>query len=78
MEEFLSSWGLPVEFGTSANCSVANLYTVISIDAAADLTIGVWVEAVATVGVGSKVGQDSLVGRAADHHATGPGFNTCS
>ena len=28
MEEFLSSWGLPVGFGTSANCPVVNLYTV--------------------------------------------------
>ena len=53
MKEFLSSWGLPVGCQTSVNCSVANLYTVTSIDAAADLTIGVWVEAVATVGLGA-------------------------
>ena len=53
MEEFLSSWGLPVGCGTSARCPVANLYIVTSIDAAADLTTGVWVEAVATVGLGA-------------------------
>ena len=52
MEEFLLSWGLPVGCGTSANCPVANLYTITSIDAAVDLTTGVWVEAVATVGEG--------------------------
>ena len=51
MEEFPSSWGLPVGCGTSANCPVANLYTVTSIDATVDLTTGIWVEAVSTVGV---------------------------
>ena len=53
MEEFLLSWGLPVGCGTSANCSVANLYTVIGIDFTVDLTTVVWVEAIAIVGVGA-------------------------
>ena len=52
-EEFLLSWGLSVRYGISANCPVANLYTITNIDAAVDLTTGVWVEAVATVGVGT-------------------------
>ena len=45
-----SYWGLAVGCGTSANCPIANLYTVTSIDSAADLTVGVWVLTVATVG----------------------------
>ena len=53
MEEFVSSWGLPDGYGISAKCPVANLYTIIGIDATADHTIGIWVEAVATVGVGA-------------------------
>ena len=53
MGEFLSSWSLPVGCGTSANCPVANLYTITSIGAAALLTTGIWVEAVATVGIGA-------------------------
>ena len=53
MEKFLSSWGLPVGCGTSANSPVANLYTITDIDAAADPITGICVEAVATVGVGA-------------------------
>ena len=37
---------------TSANCPIANLYTLTSIDSAVDLTIGVWVLTVATMGAG--------------------------
>ena len=48
-----SFWGLAVGFGTSANCSIANLYTITSIDVAVDLVTGIWVEALATVGVGA-------------------------
>ena len=48
-----SFWGLVVGHGTSANCPVANLYTVTSIDVAVDLVSGIWVEVVATVGVGA-------------------------
>ena len=39
--------------GTSANCPLANLYTVTGIDSAVDLTIGVCVLTVATVGTGA-------------------------
>ena len=46
-----SFWGFPVGFGTSANCPLANLYAVTGIGAAVDLTMGIWVEAVAIVGV---------------------------
>ena len=46
-------WGLVVRHGTSANCPVANLYTITSIDVAVDLVTGIWVEVVATVGVGA-------------------------
>ena len=53
MEGCPSFLGLAVECGTSANCPVADLYTVTSIDVAADLVTGIWVEAVATVGIGS-------------------------
>ena len=56
MEEFISSWGLPVGCWTSANCPVANVYTITGIDAAVDLTIDIWVEAVPTVGVGAVWG----------------------
>ena len=48
-----SFWGLIVGCGTSANCPIANLYTVTSIDSAVDLTIGVWVLTVATMGAGA-------------------------
>ena len=44
--------GLVVRHGTSAKCPVANLYTVTCIDVAVDLVTGVWVEVVATVGIG--------------------------
>ena len=44
---------LVVGCGTSANCPMANLYTVTSINSAVDLTIGVWVLTVATMGVGA-------------------------
>ena len=47
--EFLF-WGLVVGHGTSANCPIANLYTVICTDYAVDLTDGVWVLTVATMG----------------------------
>ena len=43
---------LVVGCGTSANCSIANLYTVTGIDSALDLTIGVCVLTVATMGAG--------------------------
>ena len=52
MEEFLLSWGLPLGCRTSANCPVTSLYIVTSIDAVVDLTTGIWLEAVATVGEG--------------------------
>ena len=48
-----SFWSLAVRHGTSSNCPVANLYTVTSIDVAVDLFTDVWVEVVATVGVGA-------------------------
>ena len=47
-----SAWGLVVRHGTSANCAVANLYTITGIYIAVDLDTGVWKKAVATVGVG--------------------------
>ena len=47
-----SFWGLVVGCGTSANCPIVNLYTITSIDSAVDLTIGVWVLTVATMGDG--------------------------
>ena len=43
--------GLVVGHGTSANCPIANLYTATGIDSAVDLTIGVCVLTVATVGM---------------------------
>ena len=47
--------------GTSANCPVANLYTVTSIGSAVDLTDGVWVLTVAIVGVGVvEVGMEGV------------------
>ena len=48
-----SFWGLAVGCGTSANCPVANLYTITGMDAVVDLVTGVWVEVGATVGVGA-------------------------
>ena len=38
--------------GASANCPMANLYTVISLESAVDLTFGIWVLTVATKGAG--------------------------
>ena len=53
----LSFRDLVVGCGTSANCPIANLYTITGIDFAVDLTIGVCVLTVATIGVGAvKVG----------------------
>ena len=52
---------LVVGHGTSANCPIANLYTVTSIDSVVDLTIGVWVLTVATVGAGAvEVGMEGV------------------
>ena len=48
-----SFWGLVIRHGTAANCLVANLYTVTDIGVAVDLVIGIWVEVVATGGVGA-------------------------
>ena len=48
-----SFWGLVVRQGTSANCPVANLYTVTSLDLVVDLVTGVCVEVLATVGAGA-------------------------
>ena len=45
--------GLVVGHGTSANCPIANLYTIISIDSAMALPLGVWVLTVASKGVGA-------------------------
>ena len=54
MEGFPSFWSLAVGYGTSANFPVANLYTVTSVDAVAvDNITDIWVEVVATVGVGA-------------------------
>ena len=50
--EFLFK-GLVVGCGTSANCPMANLYTVTGVDSTVDLTIGVWVLTVATMGAGA-------------------------
>ena len=47
-----SFWGLVVRHGTSANCLVANLYTISSIAVAVDLVTGIWVKVVATAGMG--------------------------
>ena len=49
----LSFRDLVVGHGTSANCPVANFYTITCIDSAVDLTIGVCVLTVATVVVGA-------------------------
>ena len=46
----LSFQDVVVGHGTSANCPVANLYTITGIDSAVDLTIGVCVLTVATMG----------------------------
>ena len=58
----MSSSGQWLEFcGTSANCPIANLYTVTGIESAVDLTIGVWVLTVANMGVGAvDVGVESV------------------
>ena len=48
-----SFWGLLVGHGTSANCPVANSYTITGIDVAVDLVTGIWVQLVATVGIGA-------------------------
>ena len=53
MEGCPSFWDLAEGCGTSANCPLADLYTITSIDDAADFVTGVWVEAVATIGVGA-------------------------
>ena len=51
---------LVVGHGISANCPMANLYTVTGIDVV-DLTLGVCVLTVATVGVGAvKVGVEGV------------------
>ena len=53
--------GLVVQCGTSANCPIANLYTITGIDSAMDLTNGVWVLTVVTVGVGAvEVGVEGV------------------
>ena len=46
-----SFWDLSVRHGISANCPVANLYTITSMDVAVDVVTGIWVKVVATVGV---------------------------
>ena len=46
-------WGLVVRHGTSANCPVANLYTVTGMDVAVDLVTGICMEVVATAWVGA-------------------------
>ena len=57
----LSFRGLVVGCGTSANCPVANLYTITGIDSAVDLTGGVWVLKLATVGwVQSRLGVEGV------------------
>ena len=48
-----SFWGLDIKHGTSANCPVATLCTVTSMDVTVDLATGIWMEVVATVGVGA-------------------------
>ena len=58
-----SFWGLVVRHGTSANCPVANLYTITSIDSAVDLTSGVWVLTLATVRSGTVEVGVECVGR---------------
>ena len=46
---------------TLANCPIASLYTVTGIESAIDVTIGVWVLRVATMGVGVvEVGVEGL------------------
>ena len=56
-----SFWGLVVGHGTSTNCPIAGLYTITSIDSAVDLTNGVWVLTVATVGAGAvEVGVEAV------------------
>ena len=42
--------GVSVVEGTPSNFPFAELYTIMRMDAAADYTMGVWVEVVATVG----------------------------
>ena len=48
-----SFWGLVAGHGISANCLIANLYTVTGIDSAVDLTNDVWMLTVATKGAGT-------------------------
>ena len=56
-----SFWGLVVGCGTSANCHIANLYIITGIYSAVDLTNGVWVLTVATMGVGAvEVGVEGV------------------
>ena len=56
-----SFWDLVVGCGTSANCPIASLYTITGIDSAVDLTNGVWVLTVATMGAGVvKVGVEGV------------------
>ena len=57
----LSSRYLVVGRGTSANCPMVNLYTVTSIDSAVDLTIGVCMLTVTTMGAGTvEVGVEGV------------------
>ena len=59
--EGLSFRDLVVGHGTSANCPIDNLYTVIGIDSAVDLNISVCVLTVATMGVGVvEVGMEGV------------------
>ena len=60
MEGFPSVWGLPVQQETSSNVPFAKLYTATRMDVAADFTMDIWVEALATVGV-VQLGLHSLV-----------------
>ena len=47
--------------GTSANCPIANLYTITDIDSAVDLTDGFWVLTVATMGMGAvEIGMEGV------------------
>ena len=52
-KDVLHSRALLLDRGLTPNFPIANLYKIISMDATADLVTGIWVEVVATVGVGA-------------------------
>ena len=55
-----SFWGLVCGCGTSANYPIANLYTITGINSTVDLTVGLWVLTMATMGM-VEAGAEAIV-----------------